>query len=127
MEPAQTVLAARALGVSPMVFVRAVRGVFEAALGMCAAVLALRVALVDGGVAMAPRLALCVLAGVGVYAVLCWWRVPELAGEARELVARRRAGARPSAPPSPPRDRRLRRLGGEANEPARPASTPSGI
>ena len=100
VEPAQTVLAARALGVSPMVFVRAVRGVFEAALGMCAAVLALRVALVDAGVAMAPRLALCVLAGVVVYAALCWWRVPELAAEARDLLARRRAGRAPAVGPA---------------------------
>lgn len=94
VEPAQAFLAARALNVSPMVFFRAIRGVFEAAAGMCLAVLALRMALVDAGVPAAARLALCVLAGALVYAVLCWWRVPEIAAEARELLGRRRA-ARP--------------------------------
>jgi O-antigen/teichoic acid export membrane protein len=91
VEPAQTVLAARALGVSPIIFVRAVWGVFQAAAGMCVAVLAVRSALVDAGVAAAPRLALCVATGALVYGVLCWWRVPELAAEARELLGRRRA------------------------------------
>ena len=95
VEPFQTVLAARALGVSPMVFVRAVRGVFEAAAGMCLAVLAARVALVDAGVPAAPRLALCVACGAVVYAALCWWRVPELAAEVRELLGRRRAARAP--------------------------------
>ena len=42
VEPFQSVLAARALGVSPMVFFRSVARVFQAALGMCAVVLAVR-------------------------------------------------------------------------------------
>ena len=88
-------LAARALNVSPMVFVRAIGGVFQAAIGMCLAVLALRLALVDAGVAVELRLVLCILAGAVVYAALCWWRVPELADEVRVLLDRR---TRRSAP-----------------------------
>jgi O-antigen/teichoic acid export membrane protein len=90
VEPAQTVLAARALHVSPMIFVRAIFGVFQAAAGMCLAVLALRVALVDAGVPAEARLALCIVVGVAVYGVLSLWRVPELAAEVRDLVSRRR-------------------------------------
>ena len=78
VEPAQTVLAARALNVSPMIFVRAISGVFQAAIGMCLAVLALRVALVDAGVAAELRLVVCILAGAVVYGALCLWRVPEV-------------------------------------------------
>ena len=98
VEPCQTFLAARALGVSPMIFFRAICGVFQAAAGMCAAVLATRVALLDAGVPVVPRLALCIAAGGLVYAVLCWWRVPEIAAEARELLGRRRASRAPVGP-----------------------------
>jgi O-antigen/teichoic acid export membrane protein len=88
-EPASTFLAARALHVSPMVFFRAISGVFQAAAGMCLAVLVLRSALVDAGVGAAGRLVLCIVAGVVVYGLLCLWRVPELTAEARDLLARR--------------------------------------
>jgi O-antigen/teichoic acid export membrane protein len=90
VEPAQTVLAARALNVSPMVFVRAIAGVFAAAAGMCLGVLALRQGLVDAGVAAELRLVLCIVTGAAIYAVLCLWRVPELAAEVRGLLERRR-------------------------------------
>ena len=93
VEPAQTVLAARALNVSPMVFVRAIAGVFQAVAGMCIAVLALRNFLVDAGVGAEGRLVLCIMAGVLVYGLLCLWRVPELVVEVRGLLDRRgRAG-----------------------------------
>jgi len=95
VEPAQTVLAARALHVSPLIFLRAIAGVFQAAIGMCLAVLALRVALVDAGVAAELRLLLCIVTGAAVYGALCLWRVPELAAEVRALLDRR---ARRSAP-----------------------------
>lgn len=91
VEPLQSVLAARALGVSPLVFFRAVGPVFQAAAGMCLAVLAVRLALVDAAPEL--RLAACVAAGVLVYLPLCAWRVPELAGEARGLLRRRLAPA----------------------------------
>jgi hypothetical protein len=89
VEPAQTVLAARCLGVSPMVFVRAILGVAGAALGMCAVVLTLRLALVDAGVAPLARLAACVATGGVTYAALLLWRVPEIAQEVRGVLRRR--------------------------------------
>jgi len=89
VEPSQTVLAARALGVSPMIFVRAISGVFLAAGGMCLAVLALRGFLVDADVPAAGRLVLCIGFGVIVYTGLCLWRVPELLAEVRGLLDRR--------------------------------------
>jgi O-antigen/teichoic acid export membrane protein len=88
-EPWQTVLAARALGVSPLVFVRAVAPVFVAAAGMCAVVLAVRVGLEDAGVGPVGRLACCVAAGVVSYGVLCWRLVPEVAHEVRDILVRR--------------------------------------
>jgi O-antigen/teichoic acid export membrane protein len=93
VEPFQTVLAARALGVSPMVFFSAVGRVFQAAVGMCAVVWALRVGLVDAGVPAFGRLVLCSAAGVASYVALCAWRVPEVAAELRGVAQRRaRAG-----------------------------------
>src|SRR3954447_4023885 len=50
VEPWMTVLAARSLGVSPLVFVRAIFGVFQAAIVMCGGVWLLRSWLVDVGV-----------------------------------------------------------------------------
>lgn len=95
VEPIQTVLAARALGVSPLVFFRSVGAVFQAALGMCAIVLAVRWSLLDAGVAATPRLAVCVAAGALAFLPLCAWRVPEVGDEIRQLLRRRR-GAAPS-------------------------------
>jgi O-antigen/teichoic acid export membrane protein len=95
VEPWQTVLAARALGVSPMVFFRSIAGVFQAAIGMCAAVLLVRVALENAGVDQLARLAICVLTGAVVYGALCLWRVPELTAEARGLLRRRMPAAAP--------------------------------
>ncbi len=68
---------------------------FQAALGMCLAVLALRAALVDAGMAAELRLLLCIVAGAVVYGGLCLWRVPEMAAEVRTLLDRR---SRRSAP-----------------------------
>jgi O-antigen/teichoic acid export membrane protein len=96
VEPAQTVLAARALGVSPMVFFKSVARVFQAALGMCAVVLLVRWLLVDAGLDGAARLVLCIAAGAVAYVPLCAWRVPEIAEEIRDVL-RRRAGGRPPA------------------------------
>jgi O-antigen/teichoic acid export membrane protein len=98
-EPVQTFLAARALGVSPMVFFGSVARVFQAAFGMCAAVLAVRYGLIDAGVDPALRLVICIVTGGVVYAALCAWRVPELAEEARGLL-RRRAPSAPSLGPA---------------------------
>jgi O-antigen/teichoic acid export membrane protein len=97
VEPVQTVLAARALGVSSMVFVRSLATVFQAAAGMCVVVLGVRIALVDAGVGPAARLVLCVGAGAIAYAALCAWRVPEVAQEVRAVLQRRGATAQPVA------------------------------
>jgi O-antigen/teichoic acid export membrane protein len=98
VEPFQSVLAARALGVSPMVFFRAVAGALQASLGMCAAVLAARYLLVDAGVDQLPRLVLCIALGAVVYVPLCVWRVPELADEVRGLLRRKMGSPAPIAP-----------------------------
>ena len=67
MEPFQTILAARALGVSPLVFLRAISGVFQAAAGMCIVVLGVRVALVDAGASEGLRLLVCTGAALVTY------------------------------------------------------------
>ena len=98
IEPYQTVLAARCLGVSPMVFFRALAGVFQAGFVMCAIVLAVRVSLVDAGVPPALRLFICVAVGAVAYAGLAAWRVPEIAAEVRGVLRRRRGATPPIAP-----------------------------
>jgi polysaccharide transporter, PST family len=95
IEPAQTWLAARSLGVSPLAFLAPVARVFQAGLGMCAVVLLARAALVDAGVSAEARLLICIPVGAVVYGALCLWRVPELAEEARGLLSRRRARPAP--------------------------------
>jgi O-antigen/teichoic acid export membrane protein len=98
VEPIQSVLAARALGVSPMVFFRSVGRVFQAALGMCAFVLVARWLLIDAGVAAGPRLVACIAVGALSYLPLCAWRVPEIAEEIRDLIRRRGGGAAAPVP-----------------------------
>ncbi len=88
VEPFQTLLAARCLGVSPMVFVRALSGVFQATLAMCALVFGLRLGLEDAGANQTVRLVVCSAAGALAFVPLALWRVPELAGEARALLRR---------------------------------------
>jgi O-antigen/teichoic acid export membrane protein len=94
VEPFLTVLTARALGVSPWVFVRSVWGVFLCSLAMAAAVLAARLAMLDNGIPALPRLLVCVAVGVVTFALVCAWRVPEVRLEyealVRRLLARRR-------------------------------------
>jgi O-antigen/teichoic acid export membrane protein len=98
VEPVQTVLGARALGVSALLLVRAVAGPFEAAFVMCAVVLGVRVALVDAGTPATLRLLACAAVGAVVYAAMCAWRVPELKREARALIDRRRGSSAPVVP-----------------------------
>ena len=94
VEPYYTWLTARALGVSPLAFPRALAGVFQASLAMLACVLAVRFVLPnelgDGG-----RLATLILVGVASYVPLCAWRAPEILEELKSL--RRRGEARPPA------------------------------
>jgi hypothetical protein len=89
LEPVLTVLSARVLGVSPMIFVRAVAGVFQAAGGMVAVLLLVRPALIDAGVPTGARLALLIAIGAIVYLPLCAWRAPEVVRDARSLLPAR--------------------------------------
>jgi O-antigen/teichoic acid export membrane protein len=101
VEPVLTVVTARALGVSPWVVVRSLAGVVQAAAVMAVAVLACRLALVDAGVAAAPRLVISAAAGALVFVVLCRWRVPEVARELRAM-ARRMSSPVPGPEPAAP-------------------------
>lgn len=101
VEPILTVITARNLGVSPLVLVRAVIGVFQAGAVMALAVLLSRMALVSAGVPAMPRLALLIVVGLAVYVPMCAWRVPELRGELgllRGRIARRRVAVASTAP-----------------------------
>ena len=101
VEPWSTVLAARALGVSPMVFFRSLFGVAQATLGTVLVMLGARTALIDAGVGQAGRLVACTAIGSVVYMVLCAWREPKLAAEVRGLLRGRTAGLRPRGTPAP--------------------------
>jgi O-antigen/teichoic acid export membrane protein len=97
IEPVLCVLTARALNVSPWLFVRSISGVAGATVPMVAAVLLTRMALVDADVAPAARLVICVVAGALVYLPLCAWRVPEVPRDVRALLhSRRPASPTPS-------------------------------
>lgn len=89
VDPILTVITARVLGVSPMIFVRAVSGVFQAAIGMMIAVYFARMALVDADVPAFARLVLSVALGAAVYVPLLAWRAPEVVRDARSLVPAR--------------------------------------
>jgi len=93
VEPILTVITARALGVSPMVFVRSLFGVAQATAVMVLVVALERMWLVDLEVPAAARLALCSLTGAAVFLAVGAWRVPEVARDVRQLVASRRAPA----------------------------------
>jgi O-antigen/teichoic acid export membrane protein len=88
VEPFLTVITARALNVSPWVFVRSVAGVFGCSLVMAAAVLAARLAMLDQGVPAGVRLVVCSTVGVVTFAVVCAWRVPEVRVEYQTLINR---------------------------------------
>jgi O-antigen/teichoic acid export membrane protein len=70
VEPVYLYLTAREIDTSPWRILRAVRGIFQAAIAMALVVLAARVALLDMGVPALPRLAACVALGGLVYALL---------------------------------------------------------
>jgi len=94
VEPILTVLAARTLGVSPLILVRGLAGVTLASLAMGVTVFLVRGALVSAEVPELPRLVICVLVGAIVYLPLCALCEPALRSEAkwiRGALARRRA------------------------------------
>lgn len=88
VEPYYTWLTARAIGSSLRAFARSLSGVVQAALLMLATLLALRALIAGADIALLPRFALLVLAGVAVYLPCLAWRAPEVLGEVRELRRR---------------------------------------
>jgi O-antigen/teichoic acid export membrane protein len=96
VEPVLTVLTARALGVSPMVFVRSVAGVFQASALMCGLVLVTRLELLHAGVPALARLVLCVAIGAVSFVPLCAWRVPQLRDDLRAIRGRAAAAPTPA-------------------------------
>jgi O-antigen/teichoic acid export membrane protein len=89
IEPVLTVLCARALGVSPLVFVRALSGVVQATGAMCALLLGLRWALLEADVPAAARLFALVAVGAIVFIPLLMWRAPEVWQDVRALLGPR--------------------------------------
>ena len=85
-------------------FLQSLRGVVEASVVMVAAVIAVRLGLIEAGVPPAARLALCLVVGALVYLPVCAWRSPELLREfdgVRRRFRRSRVpigGVQPSEP-----------------------------
>jgi O-antigen/teichoic acid export membrane protein len=98
VEPVLTILTARAIDVSPMVFVRAVADLFAASAVMAAVVAASQAALTSAGVPPLPRLIIDAAIGAAVFTGLVLWRMPSITAEVKGLLAqvrgrRRAAGA----------------------------------
>jgi O-antigen/teichoic acid export membrane protein len=96
VEPILTVLTARALGVSPWIFVKSIAGVSASAAVMAVVVLVARLAMVDAGVPAAVRLVLCSVLGAAVFGGLCLWGVPEIKRDLRSLLGSRLQVPRPA-------------------------------
>ena len=95
VEPLFAWVTTRALGVSPLVLVRGLSGVFQASALMFVAVLATRLLLQEAGVGAPLRLAATVAVGILVY-VPCWkWRAGDAFDELKAF--RRRPHKRPTA------------------------------
>ena len=99
VEPVRTYITARALETSAWKFVAALSGITQAAVVMAVFLLVARSALVAADVPAAARLALLVVTGGGVYVVSCVWRAPEVAGEIRVAIGRRRPAPQPLSGP----------------------------
>jgi O-antigen/teichoic acid export membrane protein len=85
VEPLYAWVTARAVGIPLLRLVRSLSGVAAAAATMAGCALALRILLEREGVPAAPRLVLCILAGVVVYLPCCGVLAPELRLELRRL------------------------------------------
>lgn len=94
--PVYVAICCRLVGVPLRALVGAISGVVEATAGMAVAVGALRLALVDH-LPAGPRLALEVALGGVVFALLCWWRAPEVVEEIRQARAARAASSLPGS------------------------------
>ena len=92
VEPLFAWVTARAIGVPLTRLLKALSGVTQATLGMLVVVVAARLFALDDASPLERLLALTAV-GVISYVPLCFWRVPEVVDEIREL-RQRRAGAR---------------------------------
>jgi O-antigen/teichoic acid export membrane protein len=102
VEPLFAWVTTRALGVSPLVLVRGLSGVFQASALMFVAVLATRLLLVEAGVNAPLRLAAATAVGIAVY-VPCWmWRAGDALDELKTFRRRprRQAAALALEPPA---------------------------
>jgi O-antigen/teichoic acid export membrane protein len=97
VEPVGAWLTTRALGISLWRFVGAFAGIVQATALMAVAVLAARSLLVAGGVPAVARLVLLVALGGVVYVLGSLWRSPEVVGEIKSVVRRRRPAPAPRA------------------------------
>jgi O-antigen/teichoic acid export membrane protein len=93
VEPLNTYLTARALGVPLRSFFRGLSGVVQATAIMGVLIGGLRLLLIGAGVPAAVRLAICVVAGIAVFLPCCAWRAPETRDEVLNIVRRRRGSA----------------------------------
>jgi O-antigen/teichoic acid export membrane protein len=98
LQPMFLRLTTRAVGISAAEWFRSIWGVIQAGAGMLAAELAVHEALVSAGVPAGARLAAALLVGALVFVPLIAWRAPEVTGEIRALIARRRGSVAAAAP-----------------------------
>jgi O-antigen/teichoic acid export membrane protein len=100
VEPVRALITTRALGIPLRRFVSALLGVAQATLVMAVVVLAARELMVAVGVPAAPRLVLLVVLGAVVYLGSCLWRAPEVTGEIRSALGRRKHREQPRVLPA---------------------------
>jgi O-antigen/teichoic acid export membrane protein len=95
VEPLFAWVTTRALGISPLVLVRGLSGVFQASALMFVAVLSTRLLLLEAGIGAPLRLLATVAVGIAVY-VPCWmWRAGDALDELKTF--RRRPQRQPTA------------------------------
>lgn len=97
VEPIYTVMTARAVDISPLRILAAIRGVFEAGVLMGVTVFAARELLLHWGVPTLPRLVVCVVVGGAAFLPAYLWRERAGSSDIRGIIARAR---RRSSPPT---------------------------
>lgn len=90
IEPVRAYLTTRALGIPLRRFVVSLSGIVQATALMAAALLVTGAALDAAGAPAVVRLILLIALGGVVYVAACLWRAPEVTGEVRSVLARRR-------------------------------------
>jgi len=85
VEPLYVWVTARAVGVSPRLFLGALVGPGQAGLLMLAVLVPMHRVLADAGLGHAALLVLCTLVGTLVFVPACLWRTPEIRADVRSL------------------------------------------